>query len=267
MTTAILTATAETAESTRYMQLADSADYYLKREKYAEAEYYLLQALRSEPDNNSNYLLLSNLGVARRQLGNIRGALEALDAGVAMAPKSTVLRVNRAQTYMVIDRTDEALDDLENALKTDSLLETPLTIASMLYLDRNKPEKARPLIERLIKHYPSKASGYIAKANLKIKEGSIIDALPLFKEAIKLDANEEYYQMVIMACLDAGLLPEADEFIMKALDKYPRQGNLYVLRAISHKKKYQNDLAALDIRLAKEYRADDDLLQLYGRLR
>ena len=58
-----------TASSPRYLALVDSADNYIKRERWTDAEQTLLSALRLEPGNFTNSLLLSNLGVVRTNLG------------------------------------------------------------------------------------------------------------------------------------------------------------------------------------------------------
>lgn len=248
---------------TPYIVYTDSADIYIKRNRFTDAERCLLTALRSEPDNSSNYLLLSNLGIVRKKTGNIRGALEAFDAGVAMAPHSTVLRLNRAMTLMGINMREEALTDFEAALEVDSLSESALSFSSMLYLEKSDSVKAKPLIERLMNFYPDNSAAYMSKANLHLLSGDIKGAIPYFKEAIKRDDSEEYYEIAIINCLKDDMFAEGDEFVAEALKKYPRYGNFYVLRALSHKKKYQNDLAIMDLRLAKEYNADEDMLQIY----
>lgn len=249
---------------TPYIVYTDSADIYIKRERFTDAERCLLTALRSEPDNSSNYLLLSNLGIVRKKTGNIRGALEAFDAGIAMAPRSTVLRHNRAVTLMGINMRDEALADFEAALEVDSLSEEALCFSSMLYLEKSDSIKAKPLIARLIKFYPDNSTAYMLKGNLYLLSGGDIKgALPYFKEAIKREDSEEYYEIAIVNCLKDDMFEEGDELVAEALKKYPRYGNFYVLRAVSHKKKYQNDFAIMDLRLAKEWDADEDMLQLY----
>lgn len=248
---------------TPYIVYTDSADIYIKRNRFTDAERCLLTALRSEPDNSSNYLLLSNLGIVRKKTGNIGGALEAFDAGVAMAPHSTVLRLNRAMTLMGINMREEALTDFEAALEVDSLSESALSFSSMLYLEKSDSVKAKPLIERLMNFYPDNSAAYMSKANLHLLSGDIKGAIPYFKEAIKRDDSEEYYEIAIINCLKDDMFAEGDEFVAEALKKYPRYGNFYVLRALSHKKKYQNDLAIMDLRLAKEYNADEDMLQIY----
>ena len=54
-----------------YYELVDSADYYINKEEYAKAEETILRALRLEPSNYNNSLLLSNLGTIQRRQGRL----------------------------------------------------------------------------------------------------------------------------------------------------------------------------------------------------
>ena len=49
------------ASSPKYEALADSADNYIRREKWEEAERVIISALKVEPGNFANSLLFSNL--------------------------------------------------------------------------------------------------------------------------------------------------------------------------------------------------------------
>ena len=74
-----------------YVELADSADNYIKHERWADAERVIVKALRHEPANKSNYLLWSNLGTVRTNMGDYNGALQAFDIGLSSAPKEVIV--------------------------------------------------------------------------------------------------------------------------------------------------------------------------------
>jgi len=57
------------ASSPQYLALSDSADNLIKKERWKDAEAVILSALRLEPGNFANSLLLSNLGVVRTNMG------------------------------------------------------------------------------------------------------------------------------------------------------------------------------------------------------
>ncbi len=54
------------------VEYADSADRYIRNENWVDAERMIVNALRLEPANKSNYLLWSNLGIVRDRIGNTR---------------------------------------------------------------------------------------------------------------------------------------------------------------------------------------------------
>ena len=115
---------AQTLTST-YVELADSADRYIRAERWQDAERVIVKALRHEPANRSNYLLWSNLGIVRERQENYPGALEAYGIGLASAPRSTMLLTNRARTYLATGQLAAARADLDSALDVDSTLQWP----------------------------------------------------------------------------------------------------------------------------------------------
>ena len=66
---------ADSMHGTNYMACVDSADYYIKKELWQDAEYFTLKALKTEPGNSANWLLWSNLGEIRMRLGKYRRCL------------------------------------------------------------------------------------------------------------------------------------------------------------------------------------------------
>ena len=134
MTVCALLSGAQTLTRT-YVEYADSADRYIRNENWVDAERMIVNALRLEPANKSNYLLWSNLGIVRDRIGNTEGALQAFDIGLASAPRSTVLLANRAYTLMKTGRDKEALRDLDLALELDSTLLVPRLSRAGLHLN------------------------------------------------------------------------------------------------------------------------------------
>ena len=88
-----------------YVERADSADHYIKAERWADAERNLKTALRLEPANPGNALLLSNLGYVQTMLGKFDDALESYDVSLSIAPKSAVVAL-KPGTHLRIRRKD-----------------------------------------------------------------------------------------------------------------------------------------------------------------
>ena len=89
-----LSATSELAQD--YYERVDSADIYISRQRWEDAERTLKDALRLEPGNILNSMLLSNLGYVQHSQGKLDEAIESYNIGLAMTPNSLILKKHRA---------------------------------------------------------------------------------------------------------------------------------------------------------------------------
>ena len=84
-------AAAEPDEEDVYFILMGQADQAIKDENYPEAEHRLVEAMAIEPNNPSNVLLLSNLGMVYSYMDRDSLALEAYDEALRRAPEMTTV--------------------------------------------------------------------------------------------------------------------------------------------------------------------------------
>ena len=97
----------------------------------------IISALKLEPGNFANFLLFSNLGVVRTNQGRYDEALEAFGPwSVGCAKWASVIRTNRARTYLLMSRYDEALEDLNVSLGIDSVQEWLLSMRGLLLMNQ-----------------------------------------------------------------------------------------------------------------------------------
>jgi tetratricopeptide (TPR) repeat protein len=71
----------------------------------------LRSAMRLEPGNPQNFLLLTNLGTLQRRLGQKKEALISYSAGLGIHPKSITLLENRASLYSELNEPEKAIND------------------------------------------------------------------------------------------------------------------------------------------------------------
>lgn len=249
--------------SATYLSYVDSADNYIKKERYVDAERMILKALKTEPANPSNYLLFSNLGIVRTHLGNIEGALEAYDVGLSRAPKSTTLLSNRAYTYLAINKTEEALADFNSALQKDSLLNWPLKMRGYILLAKGDLKGAKRDFECLQRNFPKETDAQMGLGKLALSENRIDDALLYFKKVLEKNNDEEVYFYLATSYLQKDRLNEAIETIREGLKKFPEAGDLFLLRARWHQLNYRNEEALIDKKLAEDNHADPQLIEAY----
>lgn len=247
------------ASSPRYLALADSADNYIKRERWEKAEESILKALRLEPGNFTNSLLLSNLGIVQTHQGKLDEALESFRLGLSISPRSSVIRTNRARTLLQLGRYEEALTDLNETLSIDSLQEWPLQIRGRLLIATDM-EKARKDFETLQRHYPSNPSAKTGLAAIAEKEGNGEKALSLYAEALRLEDDPDTRFMRILLEINMNRYLEASEEISDAIKDFPTVGDFYLLRGLLHRLQYRYDEAKIDKKIALDKGSDRQLV-------
>lgn len=238
-----------------YASYADSANYHINLGEWKEAEQYLVKALKAEPGNPSNALLLSNLGVVRTELGRFNEALTCFEAGLGITPNSTVILTNRARTYMHIDRYDDAIADLTQALSIDSTLSKPRKLRGYIHLDRGDIKNAEKDFQILHKAFPDSVAYTEALAYCALEQDNIQEAERLFTLTIEKEESEDAYLMRAITRIRGDKLSEAADDIRLGMILNKRSGNLYFLRGWLNRLLYRNEESIADFRLAETYGA------------
>lgn len=255
---------ARAAESSPlYIALADSADMFIKNERWDAAEQTIIKALRLEPANFSNSLLFSNLGIVRTNRGEYQSALEAFELGLAIAPGSAVIRNNRAMTYIMMRDYDNALLDLDKSLDIDSIQDWPLQMRGMLRVRKNDLDGAQADFSRLIKLNPFSHTAMEGLGNIEEAKGNFDDAIKYYDEAIKLYDNPETRSARILAKINSDRFSEAAEDIHQSISKYPEYADFYIWRGYLHRLNYRNDEAEADKKNAIIKGADPQYVQQF----
>ena len=141
-----------------YTDYIDSSFIYIEAGNLTKAENALLKALRTEPANPGNVLLLSNLGTIQRNLGKLPEALQSYNNALVMSPKSLTLLNNRAALWAEMDSLQRAKDDYSSILFIDEKNEESLYRRGLIFLGlratpfsqykkRQRPHRTRSLNE------------------------------------------------------------------------------------------------------------------------
>ena len=223
------------AQSEQYLALADSADTYIAKENWKMAEKTLTSALRLEPGNASNVMLLSNLGVVRTRLRDYDGALQAFDVALAMSPKSKTVRINRARTYLETHEDEAAIEDINEVLRLDSLQDWSLRTRALLRLSQGKYKECKEDILTHQRHHPADADLLAAAGACAAAVGEYEEAIKWYDQSIDAKQNPETWFSRTLIKIQMKKYGEADEDIRRAIAIYPDFGNLYLLRAMLKK--------------------------------
>lgn len=246
-----------------YIQYVDSADNYIKAENWPDAERTTIAALKLMPANRLNYMLWSNLGDIRTRMEDYDGALQAFDIAMAGAPDKKPVLNNRAYTYMQMGRYRDALSDIDESLKVDSIQEWCLNMRGVMLFGEGNYEDAENDFKKLMRHFPGNASAYSGLGKIEAVKGNSEQAIKYLEKSIELRQDEDTWFYLVLVNIESDRIPEAKEQLLTALKRYPRSGNLFLLRALIHKKNYENDLAEMDRKIALEYGADPQLVEKF----
>lgn len=212
----------------------DALDYTEKRD-FAAAEQSYKAALRKEPANPSNVMLLMNLGTMQRYLGKFEEALISYNVVVQKYPTLSHILMSRALLYCDMNRYEDALKDYNTVIL-------------------HKPDDKEALYERGLLH--------ISLRNLDAAEGD-------FKTILSLDEKNPKAQTgIAMIFKRRGDWKEAELLYTDLIAKDKKNGELYANRAECYL--YLKKLRSMsdDLDKALEYGYDDvSVTVLKGQLR
>lgn len=224
-----------------------------------DVERVIVKALRHEPANKSNYLLWSNLGLVRANMGNNNGALEAFGIGLVSAPKSTVLLSNRARTYIAMGDTGAAMTDLNTALALDSTLQWPRKMRGLLRTAAGDSTGAQSDFTVYREKYGDDAAICESEGDIAASRGDIDMAIAKYRSAYKLEPEATLLGKSLITAYMFGRLDDMTDDLTEGLKKYPRDGTLYLMRAMLNKSRYQTAAMETDLKMAKEFGVDETL--------
>lgn len=259
------TPAASTHTSGRYMELADSAYTLMDHRQWDKAADCLQEALRSSPGNPLNAMLLSNLGIARTNKGDIAGALEAYDIALAINSKEPKIHDNMAFTLLKAERAAEALESLDRSLEIDSTGEWALEMRGYLLLGSGEIARAEKDFATLSRHHDTNADACIGMARCAEITGNLERAVECYTRAIDLRPEESLYVDRALARIQLGQIDEAEHETASALAIYPDCGDLYLIKGYIARLTYQTRASDVARKTGLRLGADKELdRRLFG---
>ncbi len=242
-----------------YLRYVEQADSLIKLEKWDEAEVCLRNALRTEPANPGNQMLLINMGMILTAQGKYGDAIRHLDTVIGINPNSFLAYKNRALAYSAMKLWNEAEADFSAALEIDSLANDVrcLRATTNTYLG-NLPEAKKDFNLVLSKEKDS-LSALEGLFYCAIIEEKYDDAVPFLNQLIDLKTDPDLHFFRGLALSKLGRLSEASEDVAKGLLLDPSSGNLWLLRAYIEKISYRLNEAKASLAKARKFGADREL--------
>ncbi|MCH5345553.1 MAG: tetratricopeptide repeat protein [Muribaculaceae bacterium] len=241
--------------------LMGEADAAIARGDWSTAESRLVEALDAKPNDPSNYLLMSNLGMVRFNKGEDSLALATLDRAAEIAPRSVTVLSNRAQVRSALGDFEGAGRDYRLVMSIDSTLVSPRFYLGVMALATGDTIAAREHATAISRLAPDSFEDAFLQARLLTEQGEHRLALPHYTALIKLDEQPEYYAARALCYLHLEELNEASADIAAGLALDPYNGDLYLYRAMLNKMRFRPDDALLDARRAVTLGIDPRLVE------
>lgn len=233
-----------------YLRIVEQADSACAKADWPLAESLFLKAMRLEPANVSNVLLMSNLGMVRFYQGNDSMALSTLDDALRMAPNATVLISNRAKVLSAMGRQSDALADWERVLEIDSLNVDALYFHVLATIGAGDSAASVAELQRLELLAPDDVRTNFAKATFLTSRGLYAQAVSPLRKVVEASPRAEHYASLAIAHMMSGSLSEAADDIVQGLEIDPAYGELYLYRALLNRLRYRPEDARADARRA-----------------
>ena len=236
-----------------YDELITRSFDYLDADSLPEAEEAIREALRIEPGNPGNGMLLLNLGTIQRRQGKLKEAEESYTIGLAFLPNNLTLLNSRAQLFAEMEKYPEAINDYTEVIYHEPENEDAYYERALCKLMNQDTLGARLDLEQIDRFNPNSAKSrlgmaYVYKAQQMWREASeLYDALiernPRNASLLRERAEVFYFSNRMGAALDD---------VNKSIDFDPRDPYSYLLRAQIRYAKGDKEFARRDLNQALE---------------
>ncbi len=259
---------AQTASDSRYLQLADSAQYYLGKERWHDSARCIREALRLEPANVGNVMLFANLGLATGMDGKYGEAMQCFDIALSRAPRSIPVLTSKAKIQILSGDEAGASETLDTILGLDSMAQWPRQTRGLIRLRQHDFKAAHEDFLFITRKYPTDSWGPAGLAKCMEAQGYQAEAAGYYRDAIKRcdekNPDRVEFQLGLIENLGhTGLLQEALDTAREAIAEHPHDGRLYLLRGWIKEKLLIYREADADRKLAIDYGVDPQLIDRY----
>lgn len=239
-----------------YMTWVDSADAAIARADWMRAETMILGALRTDPANYNNSLLLSNLATIQRKQGRLSESINNYTLALAITPNAVTLLRNRGEALLEADSLERAAADFTRVAELDERDFYSRYYLFQIALEQGDLNAARQLCEQLGRIDGRSADTKFARALLAKAEGRTDDAIAAFTSLIEKEPTAELLSHRAECHLAAEHYGSALTDINEAISLSRESAYLYLIKAKIKAATFEIDEARYCIDLAVRYGAD-----------
>ncbi|SRR5690554_1597367 len=149
-----------------YQSFVDNAASHIEAARLDSAAISLQQAMSLDPSNENNSVLLLNLGIIQRELGNTDDAYISFTASLPNNPIPDIVLHNRASLLVDLGRFDEAMEDYNTLINDFPDDIEAYYRRGVLFLEENNRAKAEADFRRSEEIDPNNMFTKLSKALL-----------------------------------------------------------------------------------------------------
>lgn len=226
---------------------------YLDQDSLTQAIDAIKEALRLQPGNPSNGMLLGNMGSIQRRQGLLAEAEQSYTIGLGFLPDNLTLLDSRASLYAAMEEYEKAIDDYTSVIYHEPENENAYYERALCRLMNHDTIGARLDLEQIDRFNPNSAKArlgmaYVYKAQRLYREASeIYDAL-----IERNPRNAQLYRERAEVFYLSGRMAAALDNVNQSIRIDPRDPYSYILRAQIRYARKDKEYARRDLNQALE---------------
>lgn len=244
-----------------YEDLINRAMDFVEQKDDINAEIALKEAMRKEPANPNNTMLMVNLGTVQRNLGKFDEALLSYTISIDKYPNVIFVRHNRAALYCEMERYDDAMKDYNAILVIEPDNVEALYRRALLNLNGKNLLAAEEDFDKILKIEPHNLQAQSGLVMIMKRRSEWVEAEKAYTDLIyKHKTNGELYFNRAECYFQMKKLARTQEDISKALELGYKEPHLYILRGQLRLAQFDKSMAKEDFLKAKELGADEKIV-------
>lgn len=249
------------AQTNTYAGWVNKSAKFIENNQLDSAAVALQSAMRLEPANENNAVLLLNLGILQRQLRLMDDAYISLTASLGSNPDPVLVLHNRASLLCDLGRFDEAMDDYNSIIKKQPSNVEAYYRRGLLFLEKNDRKNAETDFRTCEGIDSGSLFTRLSKALIFKLDDNWTEAEKIYTDIIKTEMrpNSTYYLN------RAECYVNTDRFSKAAADLYAIENEekenpyFYILRGRLRLDQFDKFAARADFEKAKKLGYDTEL--------
>ena len=249
------------AQTDTYNGWIDKSAKFIENNRLDSAAVALQKAMRLDPANENNAVLLLNLGILQRQLRQTDDAYISFTASLGNNPDPVLVLHNRASLLCDLGRFDEAMEDYNSIIDKQPSDVEAYYRRGLLFLEKNDRESAEADFRTCENTDPGNLFTKLSKALIFKLDDNWTEAEKIYTDIINttVKPSSAYYLN------RAECYVNTDQFSKAAADLHAVESDekanpyFYVLRGRLRLDQFDKFAARVDFEKAKELGYDAEL--------